>query len=470
MELYQQIFFSTLAASFGLLHLLLYLYNRRFRSNLFFSLFLFLYALNIFFDYQSSMAGTSPQGLFYLRMHRLVMPYNFPFALLFLYYAFGVRIPRYFWGIIGLTALTGFMAVLHPVANFVYVQVPMILAILEAGRILIVAMRRHKRDAWILTTGFIFLFLFSSYDILMDFGVIRAVDGINNGYPFGFLLLIVCSSIYLARDFARVNRTLLQQEREAREMEVARKVLEAEDRRKALELQEAREVQLSMLPRDITEIGEYECCFTMRPASEVGGDYYDYRISDQNDLTLVIGDATGHGMKAGIMVSIMKSLFLSQKVDGELSAFLNRSSRIVRQLKLKNLFMALMPVRIRNRRLSVTSAGIPPLLIHRRESGSIEELLIKGMPLEAVESFPYQVRETELGNGDTVLMMTDGLIELFNNEREAFGLDRLKDLFSRIADRPVHEIVDMLTQAADDWLGDKSQDDDMTFVCFRLKE
>lgn len=469
MEFAQQVLFTTLATSFGILHLILYLYNRKFKSNLYLSIFLFLYALNIFFDYQSALTEAE-NHLFYLRLHRAVMPYNSLFALLFLYHAFDLTIPKYFWGLAAALALTGLLAVIEPVQYFIFVQIPLLAVIAEGIRILVSAVKLQKNDAWIITTGFLLLFVFSSYDLFMDLNLISPVAGVVNGYPLGFMGLMLCASIYLARDFSRANKTILQKEREAREMEIERKVLEAEDQRKALELQEAREVQLSLLPKCITGLQNYDFCFEMHPATEVGGDYYDYSISESGEISIAIGDATNHGMKAGMMVSIMKSLFISHIDHMEITDFLNHCSKTIKQMNLKNLFMALMIVKINGNTLRISSAGIPPLLIYRKDSEEIEEIKIKGMPLGSLESFPYQIVETELNEGDVVLMMTDGLAELFNEERKSFGLERIKNTFLTHHDQSVNDIVESFFSEGKDWRGNAKQNDDITFVSFRYKK
>jgi len=468
MELVQQIFFTTLAASFGILHIILYLYNRKFKSNLFLSIFLFLYALNIFFDYQSSLAEAE-YHLFYLRLHRLVMPYNSLFALLFLYYAFDLSIPKYFWGLTSALVVTGILAVIEPLQYFIFVQIPLLAVIAEGTRILTAAVKRQKNDAWILATGFILLFIFSSYDVFMDLNLISPIAGVVNGYPFGFMGLMLCASIYLARDFSRANRTILQKEREARKLEVERKVLEAEDQRKALELQQARDVQLSLLPTCITGLKNYNFCFEMRPATEVGGDYYDYSLSDSGEISIAIGDATNHGMKAGMMVSIMKSLFISHIDRMEIREFLNHCSGIIKMMNLKNLFMALMIVKINGNQLRISSAGIPPLLIFRNKTGEIEEITIKGMPLGSLTSYPYQIVETELDDGDIVLLMTDGLEELFDKDRKTYGRERIKKCLMENAEEPVDKIVEKLFSQGEHWQGETKQNDDITFVSFRYK-
>ena len=470
MFLYQQIFFSTVAVSFGILHLIIFLYNRRFKSNLFFAIFLFLYALNIFFDYQASLSGQTAQGLTYLRLHRAVMPYNSVFALLFLYYAYDFNIPKYFWLIAAALAITGFFAVLDPIHNFGYVQIPQVIVVVEAFRILISAILKKKYDAWIIATGFFLLFLFSSYDLLLDLGLMEPFREITNGYPIGFLCLIIFASIYLARDFARANKAILIKEREAKEMEIAQRVLEAEDSRKTKELNEARELQLSLLPQCITSLKNYDFCFDMRPATEVGGDYYDYNISANNELSIVIGDATDHGMKAGMMVSIIKSLFLTHINTMDIKEFLNSCSHTIKQMKLKNLYMALMIVKINGRNLKMSSAGIPPLLVYRKKTNKVEEYKIKGMPLGAVESYPYETVKIELETGDTVVLMTDGLPELFNKNKESFGEERLKEIILQNACEPVNEIVNKLFLAGEEWRKENKQNDDITLVAFRLKK
>lgn len=468
MDLYQQIFFTTLAVSFGILHIIVFLYNKQFKSNLFFSIFLFLYALNIFFDFQASLASSYSDALIYLRLHRAVMPYNSVFALLFVYYAFNFRIPKYFWMIVTGLAVTGFFAVLEPITNLDYVNIAQLAVLIEAVRIFTVALKNRKYDAWILTSGFMLLFLFSAYDLLLDFNLMNPIADIENGYPVGFLCLIISASIYLARDFARANKTILKKEREAKEMEMAKKLLEAEDKRKAKELGDARELQLSLLPVCDTNIGNYEFCFDMRTASEVGGDYYDYRVSDNNEISLVIGDATDHGMKAGMMVSIVKSLFLTHVNNTEITDFLENCSRTIKQMKLKNLYMALMLLKIKDHTLTFSSAGIPPLFIYRKNENVIEEHKIKGMPLGAVDSFPYETKSVELKSGDIVLMMTDGLPELFNDEKDTFGYEKIKEVLMRNNDRPVTEIVSRLFVAGEKWLNGLNQNDDITLVSFRL--
>lgn len=468
MELYIQIFVSTVAIAFGLLHLILFIYNKNLKANFYFALFLLLYSLNTFFDYQASLTTSVYNEYIYLRIHRLVFPYPPIFALLFIYTLFNYKLPKQFWAIsIGLV-ITSIPAVIEPVHNFGYAQIFLLGVLVESLRIYIKSNKEKKEGALIVSLAFSILILSSFFDILLDFNIIEPIYDINNGHPFGFMIMVLLMSIFLARNFASINKKILEHEIEAKNLEVTQKLLEEEDKRKSKELNDARELQLSLLPNCNTHIGDYEICFDMRTASEVGGDYYDYSLSEEGELSIVIGDATDHGMKAGMMVSIIKSLFLSRDEKMTITEFLNNCSRTVKQMKLKNLYMALMFIKIKNGILTASSAGIPPFLIYRKKTNSIEEFKTKGMPLGALNSFPYQTIETKLNPGDTVLLFTDGLPELFNKEKQLFGEEKVKEVFHQYANLSTTEIVNKLFLAGKKWIGSSEQNDDITFIAFRM--
>jgi ligand-binding sensor domain-containing protein len=89
----------------------------------------------------------------------------------------------------------------------------------------------------------------------------------------------------------------------------SKKFLQLENDRKTKELEEARQLQLSMLPKELPKLPHLDIAVYMKTATEVGGDYYDFHLHIDGTLTVILGDATGHGMMSGMMVSIMKSLF-----------------------------------------------------------------------------------------------------------------------------------------------------------------
>lgn len=467
-DLYQQIFFASIAAGFSILHGILYYYNRYLKSNLFFALFLSFYALQIFFDFQSSLTD-GPESWIFLRIHRGVSPFSSGMILLFSYAIFDVQIPKHFWLISAGLFISGLMAAIEPMDNFLYLQFFQLVAAGETVRIYILAIKNRKPGAGYISTGFTFLLLFSLYDLFMDLGLIDAVFGIHNGYPFGFFFLIIFTSAYLAKDYAGIISQIRMQEKEKREAEVRHRILQAEDERKSKELEEARHLQLSMLPKCVPELNDLDVCFAMRPATEVGGDYYDYLIDNDQELVIAIGDATGHGMRAGIMVSVIKSLFITHAGKLPMTDFFNHCSQTIRQMNFKNLFMSLMLVRIKDNSLTASSAGMPPIVICRAGTGKIEELVAKGMPLGAVENFDYQTVETRLEPGDVILLMSDGFPELFNDRGEMLEEFRIKDILKKSSEQQAGEIVRQLLTAGDDWRKGRKLHDDVSLVVIKKR-
>ncbi len=275
------------------------------------------------------------------------------------------------------------------------------------------------------------------------------------------------------REAARRQEARLRTEAaelQARAAEAQAKALQAENDRKTQELDEARRLQLSMLPESVPWHPEVEIAAFMRTATEVGGDYYDFDITDDGTLTLAIGDATGHGTGAGTMVTATKSLFHLLSRQREVADILKQSTRALKRMGLKKLYMALALARLKDRNLEIASAGMPPVLIHRAGSETVEEVAIDGMPLGGQIRFPYRQRSIALEAGDTIVFMSDGCAERLNTSREHFGYPRIAAVLREVAGRSPREVIDHFVQASEGWAGGAALDDDMTFVVMRVKD
>jgi serine phosphatase RsbU (regulator of sigma subunit) len=456
-----QLVFTTLAVAFALLHLILFLFSREAKGNLYFALFLLLFAGNIFFDYQSFLAESIGGGLTALRIQRAMMALNPIFILLFIYSLNASKIPRQFWFIGAALVAAGVLAVFKPVDNLSYPQIVSIVAALEVLRMLRQAIRRGKDGAWIIAVGFVLLFLFSMYDVLLDLHLMEPMYGILNGYPFGFVGLMLSMSMYLARDFAMTNKKLIEQE-------IQQRVLEAENSRKSKELEDARDLQLSMLPRVVPTLPHLDIAVYMKTATEVGGDYYDFHVGNDGTLTVAVGDATGHGARAGAMVTITKSLFHQLANTPDLRKIFEECTRTIKLLNLNQLYMAMTLVRIRGHRMIASAAGMPPIAIYRADTRTVDQLVLKGMPLGGFSRFPYQEEERYLSPGDTLVLMSDGLPERFNNEGETLEYSRLSTVLEQSGDMSPQEIIHRLVETGDTWGNGKPQDDDVTLVVMKV--
>ncbi len=248
-----------------------------------------------------------------------------------------------------------------------------------------------------------------------------------------------------------------------------REEIEAENEQRAKELEEARQLQLSMLPKQLPQLPNLEIAAYMKTATEVGGDYYDFHLTTDSTLTVAVGDATGHGLKAGTMVTAMKSLFHCFAEEPELLPAMNRSSRVLKKMNLRSLFMGLTVVKLHGNSLKISSAGMPPMLIHRSRDRHIEEVLIKAMPLGSISSYNYREEEFELMPGDVVVLMSDGLPERFNTEGEMFDYHQVREVLAATATHSPREIIEALAAAGDAWANGRPQDDDITFVVLKLR-
>jgi len=253
-------------------------------------------------------------------------------------------------------------------------------------------------------------------------------------------------------------------------VEAEKRALEAENERQTKELEDARRLQLSMLPSEVPTIPGYEIAVSMKTATEVGGDYYDFQLTPKGVLNIAFGDATGHGMQAGTIVTLMKGLFISDAGTLEIQKFFNHCSRAIKEIKLGRLYMALTLTRLNGNSVSLSSAGMPPAFLYRKRDGAIEEILLKAVPLGSMKNYPYPLYETTMGLGDTLLLLTDGLPEQKNRQEEMFDYARVVECFRSVADEAPEAIITRLMKEGDSWMNGAQQDDDITLMVVRKKE
>ena len=266
-----------------------------------------------------------------------------------------------------------------------------------------------------------------------------------------------------------LEETIAELEKKREAVVEQAKLIEEENKRKTVELEEARQLQLAMLPKELPQLPNLDIAVYMQTATEVGGDYYDFHVGIDGTLTVVCGDATGHGLKAGTVVTITKSLFNNLASNENILDSFSKISRVIKEMKFRQLAMCLILLKIKGNQLFLSSAAMPPALIYRKKNKAIEEIFMKGMPLGAMNNFPYKMQETTIEKGDTILLMSDGLPELSNDNEEMYGYDRTKTEFHSVGEKEPEEIVSHLKNSASQWVNGKAPDDDVTFVVLKMK-
>ncbi len=481
----------TLALFLAALHFFLYVFHRPERGNLYFSLLMLAMALLAYAGLQPFFSTTRSDAVFLSRLS-VIGAIGLSVASLAAVYTFGARrmpVQFYVCAVLGVGLIVWFFFVPRTLSWNIAFSVLLALSALELLRFVVFGLLRnthpHARQGphgWILGIGGAIFVLGVLYQLAADLGLIPLIV---SGFPpfyVGFVAFAVAISLQLAYRAGALNRELaaqldqvrtlsartLEQERRAHEEDLSRRVLEADNARKTKELEEARKVQLAMLPSDVPHLEGLSIAVRMKTATEVGGDYYDFRQDNDGSLTIVIGDATGHGTKAGIMVTLIKSLFNVSGHSFYIPDFFQHCTAAIRRMNLEQLYMALQIARLKGRRLTVSSAGMPPFYVYRTASGSVEEIVLKGMPVGAYAGFPYQQTSVDLQSGDTVLFLSDGFPERFNLESEILGYGRVKEIFGECGMLGPEAVIDHMTAASERWSGGAPLNDDMTFVVVKV--
>jgi serine phosphatase RsbU (regulator of sigma subunit) len=357
-----------------------------------------------------------------------------------------------------------------------------VIVLLETLRKHLQAVRAGRGFALILVGGGAGLLIGLLWQMLLNAGLLDPPFSIFPVAYYGVASLLLSASLFIAFVFARLGRTLeerlvqveelsrrtLAHELDAKEREVQRRLLEADNSRKTAELEAARDLQLSLLPAAVPQVDGLRIAACMTTATEVGGDYYDFRV-DQGVLTAALGDATGHGARAGAMVSLMKGMFSTYGAREDIPRFFRGASATIREMRMESMNISLAIARFRDGELAYSAAGMPPALVYRAGSRRVDEVLVAGMPLGGIADFPYSMETVRLGPGDVVLLMSDGFPEAQNADGVTLGYERPRAMLSEWGNLDPQEIVERLTSAAREWGGGSAVPDDVTFVVVKVE-
>jgi hypothetical protein len=276
------------------------------------------------------------------------------------------------------------------------------------------------------------------------------------------LLFIVCSVVAWAASRRQEARFLTRWRSEA---------ARHRDRlRMKRELEYAREIQLGMLPRDAPRLPWLDVAALSLPATEVGGDYYDYFRLAPDRLAIVVGDVTGHGVASGLVLSgVRSSLNLLRDELDEPAAVLSRVNLMLKRTSARRMHMTLAVVVLDGAqgRGVVATAGHPPPLL-RRAGGEVVEVGAGSFPLGAIADAAYAEERFGLETGDLLLLYSDGVVEMIDPQGRQFGWERLTGLLEGLDGEPTaKEVRDLVLREVWDFKRDADQVDDVTIVVAR---
>ena len=244
-----------------------------------------------------------------------------------------------------------------------------------------------------------------------------------------------------------------------------RSLAKAENERREKDLEEAKQIQESMLPKSYPQIDGLSITAGLITSTEVGGDYYDFfESNDKNkSIHVICGDATGHGTAAGMMVSIIKSA-LNGLPNLPVNEILERLNNIVKKINLGRLRMSLNVAKIDKNEIQISAAAMPPTYLFKAKSNTCEEILIEGLPLGGLKNEKFTMLKKNFQKGDVLVMLSDGLPEASNENKEMYDYDRIKELISKNHTKEPREIKKQLFDSLNLWINGGVPDDDVTLV------
>ena len=241
-----------------------------------------------------------------------------------------------------------------------------------------------------------------------------------------------------------------------------------EEDRKNNELKAARDLQQSMLPKENPKRADLDIATFIRSSTEVGGDYYDFFPQADGSLFSVCGDATGHGVTSGMMVSVTKA-GLNGISPVKPNKILQRLNGVVKRIDLGTLRMSLNIAEITQDEIYLSSAAMPPMYLYKAATNTIEEFMNNGLPLGGLRDEEFALEARNFESGDVLIQLSDGLPEAPNSKGEMYDYDRLRALIQTSCHLTSKEIVNTLIQSVDQWLEGKRNPDDITLVVTKKK-
>ena len=236
------------------------------------------------------------------------------------------------------------------------------------------------------------------------------------------------------------------------------------------ELRYARELQLSMLPEYAPHIAWVDLSATSIPATEVGGDYYDYFVADDR-VALVCGDVAGHGMASGLVLSAMRSGFtLLRDSLTDPAAVLKRLHDLVAETSRRRMLVTVAVVLLDHatRRATIASAGHPPVVVAHAD-GTVETIDLYAPPLGVRLPVEIPQRAIDFAPGDLFVLHSDGIYETLSEEGETYGIERLMEVVRENMYLDAEALRNAILADLDRFRGRAVPEDDVTLVVAKLR-
>jgi serine phosphatase RsbU (regulator of sigma subunit) len=261
-----------------------------------------------------------------------------------------------------------------------------------------------------------------------------------------------------------------------------RLLLEAAEReRMKQELEVAQRIQASFLPESCPDVRGWELAAVWHSARQVGGDFYDFiplapgtmeEGTEAGRIGLVIADVADKGVPAALFMALSRTLVRTMSIGGWSPAeTIARANDLILADARSGLFVTLFYTVVHpdSGEIAYVNAGHVPPLVVRATGGTTEELRVPGMALGILPNVHYDAHTAYLEQGDTLVLYTDGVTDAFDAEQQMFGLEGLKRVVSSHRHQSAGQLVETITEAVAEFVGEAAQFDDFTLVVARRR-
>lgn len=283
------------------------------------------------------------------------------------------------------------------------------------------------------------------------------------------LLFVVIAGLSIYTLTARVHRHSETLEETNVKLEQANSLVSEHNRLLEDELQTAHDLQMRLMPQENPNVTGFDIVGGCIPATEVGGDFYQYFKVTEERLVIALADATGHGMQAAIPTMVFAGLLDTQvgysSTAEELMPLLNRA--LYRVLEPRTFIcLSICEIDLLNGRLRLSNGGCPYPFVYRASTMQVTEVDLSALPLGVRAESTYQVEEVELAPGDMVVMCSDGIIEAANSVGELYGFERVAEAISHAGKRNMDAqgLIDHLFADVEEFALTEERTDDQTVV------
>jgi serine phosphatase RsbU (regulator of sigma subunit) len=283
-------------------------------------------------------------------------------------------------------------------------------------------------------------------------------------FSYGMLLALTGVAAAVLAKFVRKYIAEAVSEAEAAER-AGRALLEVEH-----ELEVARTIQMSLLPKEAPRLAGFDIAGMARPATQAGGDYYDWQELPDGRVVVAIADVTGHGVGPALVMAVCRAYARATAPrSGSAKELLERmNGLIVGDIKGQRFITMAVALIGRAGDVELLSAGHGPTYVYRGTTGKVEEFGGNGLPLgiDSDEQFD-PTAYLRLESGDSLVLLTDGFMEQAGPGGELFGTRRLAQVIGKNGPRPAAELLGAIDREVKGFAAGAGQGDDMTVVVVR---